>query len=196
MPANAVTLEATYEEIEAATPTFDPESGTYNSDKSVEISCTTNGAEIYYTTDGTDPTKNNSKKYSVPIVVSKTITIKAIAVKNGMDDSAVSTATYTINKKDQSITASDITKTTADAAFSIGASTSGNGQLTYKSGKTGVVTVDGNGKVTIKGAGTTMITIIASETANYNKATKTIKVTVTSKSTDKKSIAKVKNNWN
>jgi hypothetical protein len=100
--------------------------------------------------------------------------------------------TFDIAKAEQTITASDITKTTADAAFSIGASASGNGQLTYKSGNTGVVIVDGNGKVTIKGAGTTMITIIASETANYNKATKTIIVTVTSNSTSKKSIAKAK----
>ncbi len=96
--------------------------------------------------------------------------------------------TFAIAKADQIITASDIIKTTADAAFSIGAKASG--KLSYKSGNTKVVTVDENGKVTIKGAGSTTITITAAATANYNKATKTVNVTVTSKSSTKKSIAK------
>ena len=98
--------------------------------------------------------------------------------------------TFDIAKAKQTITASDITKTTADAAFSIGAKASGAGKLSYKSGNTKVVTVDENGKATIKGAGSTTITITAAATANYNKATKTVNVTVTSKSSTKKSIAK------
>jgi hypothetical protein len=97
---------------------------------------------------------------------------------------------FTIAKANQTITASNITKTIADAAFNIGAKTSGGGALSYKSGNTKVVTVDENGKATIKGAGSTTITITAAATANYNKATKTVNVTVTSKSSSKKSIAK------
>jgi hypothetical protein len=98
--------------------------------------------------------------------------------------------TFVIAKANQTITATDISKTTTDAAFSIKASTNGGGQLSYISGNTKVVTIDSNGKVTIKGAGKTTITVTAAATANFKKATKTINVTVTSKSTTKKSIAK------
>ena len=78
----------------------------------------------------------------------------------------------------QTITASNITKTYGNVAFSLGAKTSGDGTLTYKSSNTKVVTVDSAGKVTIKGAGTAKITISVSATENYKAATKTITVTV------------------
>lgn len=78
-----------------ATPTFNPAAGTYTSAQNVEISTTTNDATIYYTTDGTDPTTNSSV-YSSAIAVSSTTTIKAMAVKDGLDNSSVASATYTI----------------------------------------------------------------------------------------------------
>jgi uncharacterized repeat protein (TIGR02543 family) len=78
----------------------------------------------------------------------------------------------------QTITASNVTKIYGNVAFSLGAKTSGDGTLTYKSSNTKVVTVDSAGKVTIKGAGTAKITISVSATANYKAATKTITVTV------------------
>lgn len=79
-----------------ATPTFSPAEGTYESVQDVSISTTTQGATIYYTTDGTTPT-TGSTKYINPINVSTTTTVKAIAVKEGNNNSAVATATYTIN---------------------------------------------------------------------------------------------------
>ena len=78
-----------------ATPTFSPEAGVYTSAPNVTISTDTQGATIYYTTDGTDPTTSSSV-YSSPITISSTTTIKAMAVKNGMENSAVATATYAI----------------------------------------------------------------------------------------------------
>lgn len=78
-----------------ATPTFSPEEGTYTEAQNVEINCTTSGATIYYTTDGNDPTTSSSV-YSSAIPVSSTTTIKAIAVKDGMNNSQVASATYTI----------------------------------------------------------------------------------------------------
>ena len=77
------------------TPTFSPASGTYTGTQSVTLSSKTEGATIYYTTNGTAPT-TSSTKYTGAITVSSTTTIKAIAVKDGMKDSAVSSATYTI----------------------------------------------------------------------------------------------------
>lgn len=78
---------------QVATPTFSPAAGTYYAAQNVEISCATNGATIYYTTDGTTPTTESSV-YSTPIAVSTTTTIKALGVKTGMDNSDVASASY------------------------------------------------------------------------------------------------------
>jgi hypothetical protein len=79
----------------AATPTFSPAGGTYTSAQTVTISDTTTGATIYYTTNGTTPT-TSSTRYTVPISVSATETIKAIAVAAGFSQSRVGSAAYTI----------------------------------------------------------------------------------------------------
>ena len=78
-----------------ATPTFNPAGGTYYETQNVSIACTTAGATIHYTLDGSTPTAN-SATYSSPIAISQTTTIKAIGVKSGMENSNVATATYTI----------------------------------------------------------------------------------------------------
>ena len=80
----------------AATPTFSPAGGYYTAAQSVTLSCATAGVTIHYTTNGTDPT-TNSTVYSGPISVSSTTTIKAIAVKSGMPNSAVASVTYEID---------------------------------------------------------------------------------------------------
>ena len=78
-----------------ATPAFSPDSGAVNSGTSVKISCSTDGAKIYYTTDGNEPTAE-STEYTEEISVTPPMTLKAIAVKGGMNDSAVASASYTI----------------------------------------------------------------------------------------------------
>ncbi len=60
---------------------------------SVDLSCETPGATIYYTTDGTDPTRG-SAVYGSPISVSQDMVIKAFAVKADMDDSRTITEEY------------------------------------------------------------------------------------------------------
>lgn len=77
-----------------AKPSFSPAAGTYEEPQNVAIS-STEGATIYYTTDGTEPS-TASNVYSDPLVVSQTTTIKAFAVKADYDDSEVVTAEYTI----------------------------------------------------------------------------------------------------
>ena len=78
-----------------AAPTFSLDAGSYSGTQSVELSCATDGASIYYTTDGSTPT-TSSTLYSSAISVSETTTIKAIGVKAGLENSTVSSATYTI----------------------------------------------------------------------------------------------------
>ena len=78
-----------------ATPTFTPTGGTYTETQTVSISCTTEGATIHYTTDGTDPTES-SPVYGTPLTISETTTVKAFAVKDGYNPSAIATATYVI----------------------------------------------------------------------------------------------------
>lgn len=78
-----------------ATPTFTPEAGPYNEPQTVSIACATEGATIHYTLDGSEPTES-SPVYSEPISIEETTTIKAIAMKEGYDNSAIAEATYTI----------------------------------------------------------------------------------------------------
>jgi hypothetical protein len=80
---------------QAATPTFTPVAGSYKGTQQVSIQDTTAGAAIYYTTGNTAPTVK-STKYTQPVAVTKSETIKAIAVATGYADSAVATAAYTI----------------------------------------------------------------------------------------------------
>ena len=77
-----------------AKPTFDPEDGeTFTDDIDVEIAAES-GTTIYYTTDGEDPT-TSSDVYTTALNFTETTTLKAIAVKEGSNNSAVATATYT-----------------------------------------------------------------------------------------------------
>ena len=115
----AVTYASSSTTNACATPTFNPKAGVYTTTQNVTISTTTDGATIYYTTDGTDPT-TNSNAYTAAIPVSTTTTIKAIAVKNGMDNSAVATATYTIVSIEHAGTEAD-PYTVADARAAIDA---------------------------------------------------------------------------
>ncbi|MCM8769925.1 MAG: chitobiase/beta-hexosaminidase C-terminal domain-containing protein, partial [Candidatus Omnitrophica bacterium] len=78
-----------------ATPQFTPPAGTYTTSQSVSISCTTEGASIRYTTDGSDPTES-SPLYTQAIIVSVSTTIKARAFKEGLNPSQIATAMYTI----------------------------------------------------------------------------------------------------
>ncbi|WP_027086639.1 chitobiase/beta-hexosaminidase C-terminal domain-containing protein [Cohnella panacarvi] len=62
---------------------------------SVALSTATSGAVIHYTDDGSMPTAS-SPIYSEPIPIFNSVTIKAIAIKSGANNSAVMTKTYTV----------------------------------------------------------------------------------------------------
>ena len=107
-------------------PTANPTAGTYTENQSVELTSSTKGAKIYYTTDGSEPTITGGTQYTAPISVkgkegqSITTTIKAIAVKDGMQNSSVETFAYNIKIKDKltSITAPDAITVANGTAYS------------------------------------------------------------------------------
>ncbi len=82
--------------LHVTAPTFSIPGKTYSSPQSVYLDDTTPGLTIYYTTNGDTPTTKSTKFNYVNISVTKTETIKAIAVAAGDLQSAVSTATYKI----------------------------------------------------------------------------------------------------
>ena len=147
-----------------ATPTCSPSAGTYSADQGVTISDTTDGATIYYTTDGTAPT-TSSTQYTAAISVAgngTTTTVKAIAVKGSMKASDVVTATYVIDysqvsslsfspsagtySSDQSVTISDST-----GGSTIYYTTNGDDPTTSSTQYTGPLSVSGDGTtLTIK----------------------------------------------
>lgn len=79
------------------TPVIAPEaSSTDQTSLQITITCATEGASIHYTTNGTEPTKD-SAAYSAPFNVTLSngkATVKAIAVKDGMENSAVAVKEY------------------------------------------------------------------------------------------------------
>jgi len=77
------------------TPRFTPAGGTVTVGTEISISCSTEGAAIHYTTDGTEPTAS-SPVYNAPIVAKDNFTLKAFAVAEGKRPSPVVTADYIV----------------------------------------------------------------------------------------------------
>lgn len=75
------------------TPTTNPAPGIFTSSVSVSLSCATEGATIYYTTNGSTPT-TASDRHLGAITLTETTTLKAIAVKEGYVDSDIFVGNY------------------------------------------------------------------------------------------------------
>ena len=82
--------------LAAATPVISIKDGT------AEIKTATVGADIYYTTDGSVPTAK-SLKYSKPFMTDGIKVLKAIAVKNGYENSAVASEDVLVTAATQAI---------------------------------------------------------------------------------------------
>lgn len=70
-------------------------SGSVFKGTTVELTTATEGAKIYYTLDGSEPTVM-SRPYAQPIVVNSNMTVKAFAVADKMFDSSVVSYDYTV----------------------------------------------------------------------------------------------------
>jgi nucleoid-associated protein YgaU len=74
-----------------------PATGAFDTSVTVTLSTSTEGAQIYFTTDGTDPTQSKGTLYAGPLSVTETQTIKALGVKKDWRSSPIASAEYTIN---------------------------------------------------------------------------------------------------
>ena len=72
-----------------------PAAGLLEKGSSVTLTAGSNNADIYYTLDGSVPTRN-SLVYSSPIPIDRNVTLKAIAYCDGYTQSSVVTADYTV----------------------------------------------------------------------------------------------------
>ena len=105
-----------------ATPQFDLEPGTYTESVTLSITSQSEGASIYYTLNGEEPS-NQSELYTGPLVLNSSAEVKAIAVKDGFENSAVQEGIYrivefslTLNVADTFVRELDLTiGTAADA---------------------------------------------------------------------------------
>lgn len=98
------TIEVTFasgEEESVATPTITPASQEFDAPFVATIACTTTGATIYYTLDGTDPTTSSPSRKTYTSegvsILAATTTLKACASLNGKN-SSVASATYTYSQ--------------------------------------------------------------------------------------------------
>ena len=93
-----------------AAPVIAPNGGAISVDAEITISCETEGASIYYTIDGTEPSAENGTLYEVPFTLAEDATVKAIAVAEGMENSSVTEAAFTLLSATVSNVTFDFTK--------------------------------------------------------------------------------------
>ena len=93
----ATKITVTVGEAGLAAPKINPAGGTYFEPIEVTITCPTQGAKIYYTTNGNDPT-TSSTQYTAPFTLSSNTTVKAISALDG-EVSPVVSAEYVFSSE-------------------------------------------------------------------------------------------------
>ncbi|HSS77713.1 MAG TPA: DUF1800 family protein, partial [Thermoanaerobaculia bacterium] len=80
-----------------AAPVFAPKPGAYPAPIGVSMTSATAGATIYYTTDGSSPSRTKSPVYHAPLQLTSKTTVKAFAYKKGLKASLVTSGVYTVS---------------------------------------------------------------------------------------------------
>ena len=98
---NANTAILSLKRLAVLAPRIFPVNQFFNEKINVSLTSNTKGADIYYTTDGTTPDKT-SLKYIRPITIQEKSNLRAIAIKEGLIPSEISTSKYeAIEKSDK-----------------------------------------------------------------------------------------------
>lgn len=100
-PSTLVTATFAVEYPTLDPPTFDLPEGTYTGKTHVKMLTVEEGAEIEYTTDGSDPLNSPTSKRGRSVQIDATTTIKAVATKSGFWTSSIATATYIILEEEK-----------------------------------------------------------------------------------------------
>jgi hypothetical protein len=110
-----------------ATPLFSHPSQNYFSPFDLEITCSTPASTIYYTLDGTDPNQS-STQYTVPINISTTTTVRAIAYATGFDPSSIGQVILTFPSVTDVATIAELRAGTAGVLYRL----TGEAVMTFK----------------------------------------------------------------
>ena len=159
-------------DISGCTVTLSPASYTYNGKERKPAVTVTSGTTPL--TSGTD--------YTVTYTNNKNAGTATVTVTGKGSYTGTNSKTFKINKVAARLTFenANISKTTKDAAFTNALTKTTDGTVTFKSGNTGVATVNStSGLVTIKGAGTATITATSSAGTNYKAGSASYTLTVT-----------------
>lgn len=80
-------------------PSFSLKAGFYQGEQTINISVSDGSAEIYYTLDGQEPTKEKGIRYQEPIRINQNTPVRAAAYSEGKLPSDVTAATYFVNER-------------------------------------------------------------------------------------------------
>jgi hypothetical protein len=91
---NSATYTIEYDCVMAASPVISPPGGTFTSAQTVTMTTTEPGGKIFYTTNGTLPTKTNGTLYTSAILVAAATTFVAVTIVPNHCDPNPTTATF------------------------------------------------------------------------------------------------------
>lgn len=90
---SSITAEESYR-VKVEDPAFSIKDKSLVSFDRLELTTGTKDSTIWYTMDGTEPSSENGTKYTGPITLRRTVTVKAVALKEGLEPSNVVSAQY------------------------------------------------------------------------------------------------------
>lgn len=139
-----ITMKAPKAEVKA--PVISPEDTRIWQPVMVSLSTPTGDAVIYYTLDGSEPTRE-SARYTEPFAVNRSLTVKAFAVREHFADSAVTTQEFNwYDTSDDSDWEPDSkTSSSGKTSQSTAAGTRADAKKGQVNAVTGIITGEGNG---------------------------------------------------
>lgn len=162
----------------ALAPKANIASGSIIPGTSVVLSAETANTQIYYTLDGTTPSRTNGRLYKNPVVISQSLTLKAVAVGDNLYDSDV--VTYEYIAVNSSVWATKVTVASgSDAVVMLRASDFENAKnvtivVEYDAehlslGYASVEEVDGATIECVEEAGKLTVTLVKEDGINFGK---------------------------